>query len=285
MESPGAASISVLGLGLMGRPLARALGARGWNRSGLAAAETHGIELCDTLASAAAADVVLLMLYDSAAVGEVLAGLEPHLGPGQLVVDMGTSRPADSVARAARLAARGVGWVDAPVSGGPAGVEQRSLAIMAGGTPGDVDRARPTLARVGRVTHVGGPGAGHMVKLVNQTIVPLYVEAVAEGLALAERCGLDLQLVRTALAGGSADSRVFQVQGARMARHDYTPGARASVMLKDLRMISELAASVGIELPHVSSTLALYEQLERRGEGALDVSALHRLRLQEGPST
>jgi 3-hydroxyisobutyrate dehydrogenase-like beta-hydroxyacid dehydrogenase len=269
----------------MGRPLARTLAesgydVRGWNRSALADELTEGISVCATVEAAAEADFALFMLFDTAAVAALLEQLEPHLREGQLVVDMGTSSPSDSVDRAERLGERGVGWVDAPVSGGPEGVRERRLAIMAGGDPDDFARVEPILTELGRVVRVGGPGAGHTVKLVNQIIVPLGIEAVAEALALAERCGLDLELVRDALRGGSADSRILQVQGTRMIEHDYAPAARAAVMLKDLRLISALAAEVGLELPHVESTRALYQQLADRGEGDLDASALHKLRLE-----
>jgi 3-hydroxyisobutyrate dehydrogenase-like beta-hydroxyacid dehydrogenase len=275
--------VSVLGLGLMGRPLAQTLAASGyevagWNRSPLAGGLGEEIRVVE-LEEAAGAGTLLLFLSDSDAVGEVLEKLGPHLRPGQLVVDLGTSRPADSVERAAELAGTGVGWVDAPVSGGPGAILERRLAIMAGGLEDDVDRVRPVLSEVGRLVHVGGPGAGHTVKLVNQVIVSLAIEAVAEALALAERCGLDLELVRDALAGGSADSRVLQVQGSRMISHDYTPAAKAAIMLKDLRLVSELAGSVGLELPHALSARALYEQLVAAGDGELDSSALHKLRL------
>src|SRR5262245_58988885 len=138
-------SICVLGLGLMGRPLARELAAlgndvRGWNRSPLPADLVEGIAIAANPAEAADADVLVLMLLDSDAVGQVLDAVAPHLRPSQLVVDMGTSRPADSVERAATLAALGVGWVDAPVSGGPPAIAERRLAIMAGGRDADVRR-------------------------------------------------------------------------------------------------------------------------------------------------
>jgi 3-hydroxyisobutyrate dehydrogenase-like beta-hydroxyacid dehydrogenase len=250
----------------------------GWNRSPLPDGLSEGIRVVG-LDEAAAAESLLLFLADTDAVGEVLQMLEPHLRPGQLVVDLGTSRPSDSAERAARLAERGVGWVDAPVSGGPEAIVERRLAIMAGGGEPHVARARPILEEAGDVVHVGGPGAGHTVKLVNQVIVCLTIEAVAEALVLAERCGLELDLVREALTGGSADSRILQVQGARMIARDYTPAAKATIMLKDLRLISELAGSVGVALPHVAGTRVLYEELIAAGEGGLDASALHKLRL------
>jgi 3-hydroxyisobutyrate dehydrogenase-like beta-hydroxyacid dehydrogenase len=277
-------SISVLGLGLMGRPLARMLTASGydvagWNRSALGDELADGIRVVE-LDEAAAAGVLLLVLADTAAVADVLGRIGDGLVPGQLVVDLGTSRPSDSVERAALLAERGIGWVDAPVSGGPGAILDRRLAIMAGGLEADVERARPILSEVGRVVHVGGPGAGHAVKLVNQVVVSLAIEAVAEALALAERCGLDLELVRDALKGGSADSRVLQIQGSRMIAHDYTPAAKATIMLKDLRLIAELAESVGIDLPHTTSARDLYQQLVDAGDGDLDTAALHKLRLE-----
>jgi 3-hydroxyisobutyrate dehydrogenase-like beta-hydroxyacid dehydrogenase len=280
--------VSVLGLGLMGRPLARMLAesgydVTGWNRSPLTPEPGEGIRMVE-LEEAARAGTLLLVLSDTDAVGEVLGALKPYLREGRLVVDLGTSRPSDSVERAAALAGKGVGWVDAPVSGGPGAILERRLAIMAGGHEVDVARARPILSEVGRLVHVGGPGAGHTVKLVNQVIVSLAIEAVAEALALAERCGLDLELVRDALAGGSADSRVLQVQGSRMIAHDYTPAAKATIMLKDLRLISEVACSVGVELPHAASARELYEELVAAGDGELDSSALHKLRLARPPS-
>jgi 3-hydroxyisobutyrate dehydrogenase-like beta-hydroxyacid dehydrogenase len=279
--------VSVLGLGLMGRPLARVLAesgydVSGWNRSPLAGELVAGIRVVD-LDEAAAAETLLLFLFDTDAVAEVLCSLEPHLRRGQLVVDLGTSRPSDSVERAARLAELGVGWVDAPVSGGPEAIAERRLAVMAGGSEPDVARARPILEEAGTVVRVGGPGAGHAVKLINQVIVCLTIEAVAEALVLAETCGLELELVREALTGGSADSRVLQVQGSRMIARDYSPAAKATIMVKDLRLIAELAGAVGARLPHVDSTLALYEQLVAAGDGGLDVSALHKLRLAAGP--
>lgn len=277
-------SVCVFGLGLMGRPLAHALtGAgydvRGWNRSPVDGKLVEGIAVCADVEEAGDAEIALLMLADSEAVGVVLARLEEHLRAGSVVLDMGSSDPSDSRHRAERFAARCVGWVDAPVSGGPEGVRQRNLAIMAGGLEADFERVRPILETLGTVVHVGAPGAGHTVKIVNQAIVGLTIEAVAEALALAERLGLDLRLVKKALAGGSADSRILQAHGERMIEHAYVPGAKVTTMLKDLLLAAELAESVAVELPHLVSTVRLYETLVSRGEGDLDCSALHKLRL------
>lgn len=283
-------AIAILGLGLMGRPMARTLlragyQVRGWNRSPLAADLIADIPCCTSLAEAAAADLCLLMLADADAVAEVLAALEVWLRPGQLVVDLGSSDPLRSQDHAARLAARGIGWVDAPVSGGPEGAASGSLAIMAGGTAADVERARPVLEALGRLVRVGGPGSGHTAKVINQLIVGLTIEAVAEALVLAEASGIDPALLRQALAGGFADSKILQIHGARMAARSYLPGGRVTTQLKDLRLAQALATSAGLRLPQLADTLARYERLVAHGDGALDHSALHKLLLEEQDAT
>jgi 3-hydroxyisobutyrate dehydrogenase-like beta-hydroxyacid dehydrogenase len=278
--------ICVIGLGLMGRPMARTLIAaghevRGWNRSPLAPELAAGIPLCGSLAEAAEAAICVLMLADPGAVAAVLDQLVPHLRAGQLLVDMGSSDPLASQLYAQRLAFRGVGWVDAPVSGGPEGAAAGTLAIMAGGGDAAVARARPVLEALGRVTHVGGAGAGHTAKAINQLVVGLAIEAVAEATALAEAHGIAPALLREALAGGFADSKVLQIHGARMAARAYVPGGRAATHLKDLGLAQRLAAEAGLRLPHLDDTAARYGRLVARGDGDLDHSALHKLLLEE----
>ena len=277
-------STAVIGLGLMGRPMARNLVAAGfdvlgWNRSPLEPRETERISLAGSLEEAAAAEALVLVLADSAAVGEVLERLDPHLRAGQIVVDMGSSRPLDSRARAAALRERGIGWVDAPVSGGAAGAAAATLAIMVGGEAGDVARVEPLLRALGQnVVHVGGPGAGHVAKVANQVIVGLALEGVAEALALVEAAGLDPKLVQRALRGGWADSRILQEQGTRMVDRDYVPGGKVATIRKDLGMARELAAELGLELPHVESAHAAFSELLSRGDGELDCAAVFELR-------
>lgn len=272
--------IALIGLGLMGRPMARTLlktgfSVTGWNRSPLDPALTEGIPLAATLAEAAQAETLILMLSDSAAVTELLSRLDPLLREGQLIIDMGSSDPRHSQTHAATLANRGIGWVDAPVSGGPEGAAAGTLAIMVGGTASDVERAEPILRALGRPTHVGPPGAGHTVKVINQLIVGLTIQAIAEATVLAEAYGTDPALLRTALAGGFADSKVLQIHGQRMAARRYTPGGKVTTQLKDLRMAAAMASAAGIALPHLNDTIARYETLVERGLGELDHSALH----------
>ena len=275
-------TVAVIGLGLMGRPFVRVLAATGLdvvgsNRSKLDAELVEGISTV-SLDDAASRNVLLLMLSDSPATDQVLGQIEPRLESGQVVLDMGSSDPRRSVEHAARLAERGVGWVDAPVSGGPEGAAAGSLAIMAGGAAADVALVKPVLAALGgSVVHVGDAGAGHTSKLVNQLICGLAIEAVGEGLTLAEKAGLDPTLVQQALAGGFADSKVLQLHGTRMIARDYTPGGKARTHLKDLRMVQALATDLDLTLPHTDDVAARYEQLVERGEGRPRHSALHKL--------
>jgi len=276
-------SISVIGLGMMGRPMARTLleagcDVRGWNRSALSPDLTEGIPLCQTIQEASQADVCLLMLLDSKAVDAVLEQFEPHLKAGQVVVDMSSSDPTHSTNHAQRLAARGIGWIDAPVSGGPEGAAAGTLAIMAGGAATDFETAKPVLDILGgNVVHVGGPGMGHVVKIINQVIVGLTIEAVAEGLTLAEKSGVDPQLVQQALKGGFADSKILQLHGTRMINRSYVPGGKATIQLKDLRLGQALAHTADVRLPHVESLITFYEKLASQKNGDLDHSAIHKL--------
>ena len=276
-------SISVLGLGMMGRPMARKLleagcKVQGWNRSPLSPDLTEGIPLCPTLQEASRADVCLMMLLDSTAVDAVLEQAESHLSAGQMVMDMSSSDPAHSQIHARRLAAKGVGWIDAPVSGGPEGAAAGTLAIMAGGKTADFGRVKPLLDILGgNVVHVGPPGMGHVVKVINQVIVGLTIEAVAEGLTLAEKSGVDPRLVQQALKGGFADSKILQLHGTRMIERSYKPGGTANIQLKDLRLARALAETANLRLPHVESLITFYEMLIAQNDGELDHSAIHKL--------
>src|SRR3989475_5148095 len=214
-------SICVLGLGLMGRPIAKTLLAAGyrvmgWNRSPRPAHVVAGIALTRTMKDAASAGVCILMLADSNAVDAVISQLEPHLPRGGLVIDMGTSDPSRSRAHASRLTAKGIGWVDAPVSGGPEGAAKASLAIMAGGSEPDFARARPVLEKLGRVVRVGEAGAGHTMKIVNQLIVGLTIEAGAGARTFAAKGGLEPPLGQKTLGGGVSGSKSLPKHGSRV---------------------------------------------------------------------
>jgi 2-hydroxy-3-oxopropionate reductase len=237
----------------------------------------RGARLAPTPAEAVAdAEVVLTMLTDDAAVTSVLEdqGVADALPAGSLVIDCSSIRPESARRHAARLAERGIGHLDAPVSGGPSGADAASLAIMVGGSAADWARGAPILEALGRPTRVGPPGAGQLAKLANQTIVALAIGAVAEGLLLAQQGGADPEKVREAMTGGLADSRILQIHGERMLERRFLPGGAAAVHLKDLRNILAAAEETGLDLPLTRQVHDLFQSLVDRGGGAWDHSAL-----------
>lgn len=277
-------TIALLGTGIMGSRMGRRLLDAGyrlrvWNRTPerAAALEAVGAQLSDRPALACLdADLVILSLADGASAEAVLfdGGAADAMPAGGLVVDMGSNSPAAARAHAARLQALGCHHLDAPVSGGPGGAEQGTLAIMAGGDPADFARAAPVLEVLGRATLVGPAGSGQLAKLCNQTIVALTIGAVAEALLLARAGGADPAKVRDALAGGYADSLILKVHGQRMLDRAFAPGGPSRLQLKDLRNILDAAGSTGLYLPLTDHVTALYESLVANGGGELDHSAL-----------
>lgn len=281
--------IGFAGLGLMGRPMALHLHAAGaglwiWNRT-RAVAEglvRPGLALCERPAELGGqADVVVLMVADTAAVEQVLfgpEGLAGGLSAGSLLIDMGTTAVMATREFARRLADRGVDYVDAPVSGGEIGAIDASLTIMAGGSDTAIERAHPLLSVLGKqVTHVGDVGAGQVAKAANQIIVGLNIGAVAEALALVEAAGVDPAKVRHALLGGFAGSRILEVHGQRMIDGRFEPGARVTTQHKDMRQAVELGVALQQPLPATDLSRGLYEAMIEQGEGDLDHSALIRL--------
>lgn len=281
--------IGFIGLGLMGRPMARNLARAGasvtvHSRSPGPVAELagEGMRPAATPREAAAGNrALVLMVSDTQAVGAVLDGPDgvlAGLSPGQLVVDMGTTAVEDTRRFAASVEERGALWVDAPVSGGQVGAEAASLSIMAGGSREAFEAAMPLFCVLGRrVTRVGEAGAGQVAKAANQMIVGLTIGAVSEALALARAAGVDPARVREALDGGFASSRVLELHGGRMVEGRFEPGARAATQLKDMRQAEALAVSIGLDLPALSLNRSLYEALVDLGDGNLDHAALIRL--------
>lgn len=276
--------ISVLGIGRMGLPMARRLCQAGhdvhvWNRSA-AKAEALAADGATVHASAAeaaaAAPIVISMLENGPAVTSVLfeQGAAAAMQPGSLFVDMASIKPREAREHAARLAERGVGQLDAPVSGGTVGAEAGTLAIMAGGTADDFARALPIFERLGRATHVGPAGAGQLAKLANQMIVGITIGAVAEALLICEKGGADPARVREAIGGGFAESRILQLHGERMVTRDFAPRARMTVQLKDLRNALETAADMGFSAPVTETLARLYSDAVDHGDADLDHSGL-----------
>ncbi|MAF95103.1 MAG: 2-hydroxy-3-oxopropionate reductase [Rhodospirillaceae bacterium] len=286
MTSLNGQTIGFIGLGLMGKPMARNLKAAGaemivHNRSQGVIEELsgEGMTPAKTPADAAgAAETVILMLSDTAAVEKVLLGPDgvvSGLRPGGLVIDMGTSKVIATRAFARDVEAAGGDYIDAPVSGGTIGAEGGTLTIMAGGSGAAMERAAPVFDVLGQsTTHVGATGAGQVAKAANQVIVGLNIGAVAEALTLAKKAGADPARVRDALAGGVADSRILEVHGKRMIDGAFEPGGKCVTQRKDLFQALELAGELGFEMPATALNMALYDKLIEAGLGELDHSAL-----------
>ncbi|MDO8903623.1 NAD(P)-dependent oxidoreductase [Hydrogenophaga sp.] len=277
-------SVAILGTGTMGLTAARRLSTAGilisaWNRTRSKADPLTllGVHVTHQPAEAVAqADVVILLLADGAAVEEVLfhKGAVDGLRPGSIVVDMSSISPRQARDHAARLSALGVHHLDAPLSGGAAGAEKGTLAIMVGGRPADFAQVRPIFDLLGRATHVGGHGAGQLAKLANQMIVGITIGAVAEALLLCERGGADMSKVKEAITGGFADSRILQVHGQRMIDRDFTKHGAVAFQLNDLRNALSTSNEIGFEAPITQLLEQLFAQTAEHGLADLDHSAL-----------
>lgn len=281
--------VGFLGLGTMGAAMAANLARAGfavtvWNRSPGRAPEldTLGVERATTPAEVArSTDIAVACVSDTPDVEAVLFGPDGFADgarDGQLVVDCSTISPSATRDFATRLAAQGVAFVDAPVSGGSEGAQKATLTIFCGGDADAVERARPVLAAMGRtITHVGPSGAGQAVKAVNQVILAGTYLGVAEGIVLAMKAGLDVEQVVEALGGGAAQSWVLANRSGRMIANDYPLGFKVALHRKDLAIALELARELGADLP-VSETAAAFEdELIAGGHADDDMSALARV--------
>ena len=254
-------NLGFIGIGLMGRPMTLRLLQAGfrvnvWNRSPdkLAAVEQAGAQVCASIAELVnASDVILLCLADTKVVESIVdQHLLQHGGSGKLVIDLSSIDPETTRQLAAKLKQQcGMHWVDAPVSGGTAGAEQGTLAIMAGGEAGDIETAREVLKPLySRLTHMGPIGSGQTTKICNQMIVSCNVLVIAEMMALAQKAGVDAGKIPEALAGGFADSKPLQIVGPEMAADKFEPVKwRVKTLLKDLNMAVGLAAEQGSAIP------------------------------------
>ena len=282
-------NLGFIGLGLMGKPMARNLKAAGANlvihnrsQGVIEELEREGMTPAATPANVAGTvgegGTVILMLPDTPSVEGVLRGpdgLVSGLRPGCLVIDMGTTKVTATRVFAKDVDSAGGLYIDAPVSGGTIGAEGGTLTIMAGGGDDAMARARPIFDVLGqKTTHVGPVGTGQVAKAANQVIVGLNIGAVAEALVLAKKAGADPARVREALIGGFADSRILEVHGQRMVDGTFEPGARSTIQRKDLDQAVELATELGFELPATALGRDLYDKLIDAGFGDLDHSAL-----------
>src|SRR5215210_660915 len=230
-------------------------------------------------------NVIITMLPGPPQVEEVVAGqggLLEGAREGSLIIDMSTSSPilARELARTARNKA--VGMLDAPVSGGDVGARDGALSIMVGGEEDDFERARPLFGVMGEtVVHVGGTGAGQVVKACNQIVVALVIEAVAEALVLGTKAGVAPGKVVEVLSGGLASNKVLEVKGEKFLSHDFAPGGKVAYHHKDLGIALEAGREYGVALPVAAIVEQMFGVLEAKGRGGWDHSALLTL-LEEG---
>lgn len=277
--------VGFVGLGVMGRPIARNILADGhtltvYARSAAKAAPLveAGATRADSPAEvAAASDVTVTMVSDSTAVTEVLTapdGVLASASPGSVWVDMSSISPLVTRELADQAAGGGVRALDAPVSGGEKGAIDRTLTLMVGGDPETFEAMQPLFAAVGATaTLVGGNGAGQVAKLCNQVIVAGTMCAVAEALVIARTCGVDPEKVRTAISGGAARSRILEDHALRMLRRTFTPGFRVSLLQKDLSIALDTARAQGAVALSASTAAQLMNGVAAL-RGDVDASAV-----------
>lgn len=206
-----------------------------------------------------------------------IPGAASHLAAGALVIDFSTIAPASSEELAARLAQRGVAYLDAPVSGGTEGARAGRLSVLVGGESSDLERARPLLEVVGgRITHLGAVGAGQRAKAVNQVLVAGSYAAVAEAMALGQRLGLPMDELREALSHGAASSWALQHRSQAMLQGHFPLGFRLALHRKDLAIALAAAEAAALELPISRQVAAIEDALIEAGHGNEDVAALAR---------
>jgi 3-hydroxyisobutyrate dehydrogenase len=259
--------------------MARNLAAKGndvvvWNRSTekMAPVLEAGARAASSPAEVAdLADIVMICVSDTPDVEAVVTGPDgilDGLDAGELVIDHSTISPSVTRELAAAVDAKGASWLDAPVSGGSEGAAKGTLSIMIGGSAADVERARPYLETYGTtITHVGGVGAGQLVKLVNQILVVVNQLAVSEAFVFARAAGLDLDSTLQAVKGGAAGSWMLANRGPQMIDDDWRPGFTIDLQQKDLRLVLEAADELGVPVIATSIVYQLYRTLQQRGLG------------------
>lgn len=238
-----------------------------WNRTSdkARALVDQGASLAKTPEDAVRqADIVITMLEAGSVVSAVIDASRPGLQRHALVIDMSSTQQLEAQVMHARLAAIGVRFIDAPVSGGVIGAEAGTLAIMVGGSADDFAQAKSVLEAMGRPTLVGPAGCGQLAKLCNQLIVGGTLNIVAEALLLAQAGGADPAAVRDAVRGGFAESRILEVHGKRMLERNFLPGGQVKSQTKDLENVLLAAAAASVRLPVAELVTANYRSILQR---------------------
>ena len=281
--------VGFVGLGIMGRPMALNLVKAGYPLVVHTRRPASLAPLVDAGATASAnpaevarlAPIVFTMVSDTSDVEQVIFGdngLIEGVQAGSVVVDMSTVSPSATRAMAERLRAVGAEMLDAPVSGGDIGARDGTLSIMVGGAQQTFERVRPLFEVMGKnIVHIGSNGAGQVCKACNQVLVAQTIAGVGEALLLAASSGVDAAKVRDALLGGFAYSRILEVHGKRMLDDDYTPGFKAALHQKDMRIVLEAANELGIALPGAAQVAQSLNALVGQGQGDLDSAAIYRI--------
>lgn len=281
--------IGFIGLGIMGRPMARNLikaghklvvhsRSRGPVDELVAEAGDAAIAASSPREVAEQAKTIITMLPDSPDVEAVVFGengLIEAMGEGHLLIDMSTIAPATAVAVSEALAEKGARALDAPVSGGDKGAIAGTLSIMVGGEAADFERAKPIFEAVGKtIVHVGAAGAGQTVKACNQVVVAINYAAVSEALVLGSKAGVDPAKIIEVLNGGLAASRVMEMRGPSMVEHNFAPGFRVNLHRKDLGIALSTGKEYDVPLPVTGLIGQFFDALAANGKGDLDHSAL-----------
>jgi len=278
--------IGFVGLGIMGKPMARHILEAGYsltvyNRSRTAVDELAGAgaKAAPSAAEVAAqSDIVFTCLPDSPDVEAVAlgaGGILEGIAPGALYVDTSTISPGVAKKVAGAMRDKGADMLDAPVSGGQIGAQNATLSIMVGGEAASFERARPVLEAMGKtIVHVGPSGAGQVTKAANKIVVGMTHAAVAEALVLAAKSGVDPAKVVQAISGGAARCWALENRAPRVLQRDFEPGFYAAYHLKDLGIALEAARDAGAVLPATSLLKQLYQSLVSNGKGRLDHSAI-----------
>ncbi len=281
-----AEKVGFIGLGIMGGPMAQNLMEAGhelvlYNRTMEKAEEIAGdgatvVESPKEVAESC--DLIVLMLPDSPQVEEVVEGEDgvlEGLKEGSLIVDMSTISPVVTRELAEKIEERGASMLDAPVSGGEPGAQQGTLAIMAGGSEEDFERARPLLEVMGdAITHVGLTGAGQTAKAANQIVVAVTLEGISEALVLASKAGVAPEKILEAISGGLAGSNVMEAKKENFLEHDFEPGFRVDLHHKDLGIALATGREYGVSLPVTAIVDQMLESLKTKGRGDRDHSAI-----------
>ena len=276
--------VGMIGLGIMGKPMAKNLLKAGYDLTvssfNKAADELVecGAQKADNAAIGESCDVVLTMLPNSPQVKEVMLGedgVAAHMKPGAVFIDMSSINPVASKEIAAALAKRGIEMLDAPVSGGEPKAIDGTLSFMVGGKQEVFDKYKPLLGAMGSsVVRCGEVGAGNTTKLANQIIVACNIQALAEALTLAQKAGVDPQLVFEAIRGGLAGSTVMNAKAPMMIAGDGRPGFKIDLHIKDLNNALDCAHTVGSPLPMTAAVQEIFQWLHNNGCGQDDHSSI-----------